>query len=166
MSNRPTGVTILAIFQILGGIVAAILVTASGFLTSAMIGMGGLYGSLGGAITGILGAVAAIHFVIAFGLFSGKPWGRKIVIILSIVSIVMGAISFSILTIIIDAIVLYYMWRPHVRAYFEGRAVYANEENDPYNVLRGRLAKGEITQDEFDNLKKKLDSDDGGTSER
>ncbi|MCH9658677.1 SHOCT domain-containing protein [archaeon] len=158
MSNRPTGITILAILEIIGGIVVALLVTASGLFTSAMMSMGGLYAGLGGAITGILGTVAAIHFIIAFGLLSGKPWGRKIVIILSIISLIMGALSFSILTIIIDAIVLYYMWRPHVMAYFQGRAVYANEEIEPINVLRSRLAKGEITQEEFDELKKKMDS--------
>lgn len=152
--SRPTGITILAILSILSGIVAIILAFFAGALT-ANFGIG----VLGGAITGIGVAVAAFHFVIAFGLLSGKPWGRLIVIAFSLIGLIMGAISLNIFSIIIDGIILYYMWRPHVREYFEGKVSYVKQENNSLNNLKDRLSKGEITTEEYDELKKKLDSE-------
>lgn len=126
--SRPTGITILGIFYILGGMVWMFLalmfgVISVGFMGSSM--MSGLAG-IGGAIAGIAVIVAIIEFVIAGALFSGKSWGRIIVIIFAILDLISQAVSllagniFGIVFVILDLIVLYYMWRPHVIRYFKG----------------------------------------------
>ena len=74
----------------------------------------------------VLGIVAIIQFTIASALFSGKNWGRTIVIIFVIIDLIFETISlfvgnvFGIIFLILDIIILYYMWRPHVLAYFKG----------------------------------------------
>jgi len=87
--------------------------------------MGMMPAALGAGFLVLFGILAIIEFVIAGALFSGKPWGRIVVIVLSIISLIMGIISvfgnpFSIFTIILDIVVLWYMWRPHVIEYFGG----------------------------------------------
>ena len=127
--GRPTGITILGIFYILGGIAWIFLalmfgVISVGFMGSSM--MSGLAG-LGGAIAGIAVFVAIIEFVIAGALFSGKSGGRIVVIIFAILDLIGQAASllagniFGIIFGILDLIVLYYMWRPHVMEYFQAK---------------------------------------------
>ena len=192
--GRPTGITILGIFYMLGGIVWIFFalmfgVISVGFMGSSM--MSGLAG-LGGAIAGIAVFVAIIEFVIAGALFSGKSWGRIVVIIFAILDLIGQAASllagniFGIIFGILDLIVLYYMWRPHVMEYFKGgrssfflckhckytAASYRelhnhlltcekrNEKKPTKNqdlknlgVLKERLVKGEISKEEYNELK-------------
>ena len=77
------------------------------------------------AIGGILIAIGIVSFVVAYGLLKGKSWAWTLTLILSIISIVVGAISiattgnvFNIISIIISGIIIYYLYRPHVKAYF------------------------------------------------
>ena len=63
------------------------------------------------------------------GLLKGRGWAWTVTIILSIISIVWNTITIAtaanfggIISIIIDAIIIYYLYRPHVKAYF-GKAV-------------------------------------------
>jgi hypothetical protein len=126
--RRPTGITILGILEIISGIIFAIVAIAIG----AIAGMGGYMGGMGGGVMSALGgALAAIFalgavlsFLIAGALFSGKRWGRTITIVFSIISLIIEAVSlvsgnpFAIASVILNIIILWYMWRPHVIAYF------------------------------------------------
>ena len=82
------------------------------------------FGGIGIAIGGILLAMAIVSFVVAYGLLKGLGWAWTVTVILSIISIVLNAISIaagnisSIISIIISGIILYYLYRPHVKAYF------------------------------------------------
>lgn len=124
---RPTGITILGILQIIAGIVLIISATMVGTM-SGMMGNYSYFGAMasvvGGAITAVLAVLAGFSFLIASALFSGKKWSRTIVVVFSLVNLVMEAASmtvgniFGIGGIILNGIVLYYMWRPHVIAYF------------------------------------------------
>jgi hypothetical protein len=97
--NRPTGVTILGLLQIISGIIYI----ALGF------GLGLFFGSLG-AIVGIIGIFSLIT---GLALFTGKNWARILIMIggvLDLIDIPIGTI--------IGIIILYYFTRPNVKAYF------------------------------------------------
>ncbi|TBR22445.1 MAG: zinc ribbon domain-containing protein [Candidatus Nitrosotenuis sp.] len=123
----PTGITVLGILQIIAGILLAVFTVMVGTM-SGMMGSFSHFGAMasvvGGAITAVLAVLAAFSFLIASALFSGKKWGRTIVIVFSLITLVMEAVSmtvgnvFAIGGMILNGIVLYYMWRPHVIAYF------------------------------------------------
>ena len=135
LAQRPTGITILAILYIIGGIVGLIgavsfqamtsMMGSSGFGNS-MMGAGYLQ-AMGGGITAILAVISIISLIIAWALLSAKSWGRTIVIVFTLISLVMefvslvGANGFAIVGIVLDLVVLYYMWRPHVIKYFGGK---------------------------------------------
>ena len=127
--RRPTGITILGILEIISGVVLAILAAVFGALSGSMgemmYGMMGEFvGAFGGILAAVFGILAAISFLIAWALFSAKRWARIIVIIFSIIGLMMDAVSlvsgnpFSIASVILNIIILWYMWRPHVIAYF------------------------------------------------
>lgn len=84
-----------------------------------------LLGGIGIAFGIVLLAIAIVSFVVAYGLLKGKGWAWTVSIILSIISIVWNAITLvtaanygGIISIIISGIILYYLFRPHVKAYF------------------------------------------------
>jgi multisubunit Na+/H+ antiporter MnhB subunit len=61
---------------------------------------------IGIAFGGVILAIAIASFVVAYGLLKGLGWAWTVTVILSIISI------------IISGIILYYLYRPHVKAYF------------------------------------------------
>lgn len=82
-------------------------------------------GGLGIAFGAVLVAIAIVSFVVAYGLLKGRGWAWTLAIILSIISIVWNAITLAtaanfggIISIIISGIILYYLFRPHVKEYF------------------------------------------------
>ncbi len=83
-----------------------------------------LLGGIGIAIGAVLLAIAIVSFVVAYGLLKGLGWAWTVTVILSIISIVLNVLSIaagnlaSIISIIISGIILYYLYRPHVKAYF------------------------------------------------
>ena len=82
---------------------------------------------LGGFI-GILGATLIVlgiaDFVVAWGLLKGKSWAWIVTIIINIISAVLNIISIvagsigSIWGLIINGIIIYYLYRPNVKSYF------------------------------------------------
>lgn len=69
-------------------------------------------------------ALGIASFVVAYGLRKGLGLARTLTVVLSVASIVLNAISVAsgnfggIISIIISAVIMYYMYRPHVKAYF------------------------------------------------
>ena len=144
--KRPIGITILGTLYILGGLGMMILAIILGILSSSLVD--GLvknpififFGSIELFLATtlfaiILGIVATIQFIIASALFSGKNRGRTIVIIFTISDLIFEIISlfvgnvFGIPFLVLDSIVLYYMWRPHVLAYFNGINVQPSQQS-------------------------------------
>jgi hypothetical protein len=119
--SRPLGVTIVAILMIIEGIFL-ILGGISG------IAVGGIVADeLGGAIiaassVGLVLGIAGLF--IAWGLISGKGWAWIITIIITIIMVIVNIISIAsgryehIFGLIINGVILYYMYRPQVKAYF------------------------------------------------
>jgi uncharacterized membrane protein (UPF0136 family) len=84
------------------------------------------FGSIAVAIGGMLIAIGIVYFIVAYGLLKGKRWAWTVSVVISIISIVLNAISIAttavnivaIVLIIISGVILYYLYRPHVKAYF------------------------------------------------
>ncbi|MDQ4014204.1 MAG: hypothetical protein M3136_00360 [Thermoproteota archaeon] len=106
--HRPLGVTIIAILTIIGGLIFL----ASG-LVLLIVGIGI-----------ILLALGIAYLVMAYGLWKGKGWAWTITLILSAIGIVVALISIAagnigaILSIVIHGVVIYYLYRPNVKAFF------------------------------------------------
>lgn len=111
--QRPIGVTIIALLAILGGI--AFLV--SGLLTL-LIPLIGIFLGSGLFILGLA------YFLMAYGLWNGKSWAWTLTLILSGIGIIIGIGSIvvgnvgSIFHTIINAIIIYYLYRPNVKSFF------------------------------------------------
>jgi uncharacterized membrane protein HdeD (DUF308 family) len=106
--HRPLGVTIVAILTAIGG-----LIFLSSGLGLLIIGFGFLLLVLGIA-----------YLVMAYGLWNGRGWAWTITLILSMIGIIVaiativaGNVS-AVINIIIHAVVIYYLYRPNVKAYF------------------------------------------------
>jgi drug/metabolite transporter (DMT)-like permease len=136
IKKRPTGVTVIAILIIIGGILlllAGIAGVAVGSLfISEIIGLGFVI------IGAIILAVGIGYLVVSYGLLKGKRWAWTITVVLlfigiaiNVVSIIFGSFAInmdtssflttnsgSIVGIIISVIILYYLYRPHVKSYF------------------------------------------------
>jgi uncharacterized membrane protein (DUF2068 family) len=112
--QRPIGVTIIALLAILGGI--AFLVSG---LVSILIPVIGIFIGSGLFILGLA------YFLMAYGLWNGKSWAWTLTLILSGIGIIVGIGSIvvgnigSIFHIIINAIIIYYLYRPNVKAFFD-----------------------------------------------
>lgn len=136
--SRPVGITILAILQLIAGIIFLIGAIGMGAI-STMRGMGGMGGmpgmnsmpsfgpmiaAFGGLLAVFFAILAVSAFIISGALFSGKRWGRTLVIIISIIDMITAGVSVvggnvaGIVGMILNMVILYYMWRPHVIAYF------------------------------------------------
>ena len=150
--KRPTGVTLIAILTIIGGILVLFegigLVALAPFIgqinvnngintsnsslslningtivtvpNNALFVLGGFIGILGGMLI-VLGLSS---FVVAWGLLKGKAWAWIVTIIITIISVVLNVISIvagsieSIVGLIINGIIIYYLYRPSVKSYF------------------------------------------------
>ena len=112
--QRPIGVTIIALLAILGGI--AFLVSGLGALI--LIPLIGIFLGSGLFILGLA------YFLMAYGLWKGKGWAWTLTLILSGIGIIVGIGSIvvgnigSIFHTIINAIIIYYLYRPNVKAFF------------------------------------------------
>jgi len=142
---RPTGVTILAVLSIiaaiaflLGGAVliglglvigtyAASQVTSS-LATAGFSGLASLGAGTIAAIITAIGAIALIlgilYLAVGVGFLGGKGWAWTLGMIVSIIGIVLDVVQIgfgaysNVLGLIIGIIIVYYLTRPHVKAFF------------------------------------------------
>jgi uncharacterized membrane protein (DUF2068 family) len=112
--QRPLGVTVIAILTVIGGL---------GFLGSGAL-IFALIPLLGIIIGGVLVIIGIAYFVMAYGLWNGRRWAWKLTLILSVIGIILGIGSIvvgnvgSLFHTIINAVVIYYLYRPNVKDYF------------------------------------------------
>jgi hypothetical protein len=143
--HRPLGVTIIAILTIIGGIAflasGITAVTVAPFLSGTSPNNNNIITSTGtsiaipqtllvwmSAVTGAaLLTLGIAYFVTAYGLLKGKGWAWTITVVLSCIGIAFGFVSIvtghigAIFNILINGLILYYIYRPYVKSFF-GRA--------------------------------------------
>jgi hypothetical protein len=115
------GVAILAILEAIAGIYY--LVTGLGeFLASAIIRSLVLSGIAAGIVSIILGTmliiIGLLSLFLAWGIWMGKGWARMIALVFAILAIILSLISFHIIGLVIDVIIVYYLTRPNVKQFF------------------------------------------------
>ena len=144
MEKRPVGITILAIIEvgtaiqtIMSGIGMILLLEISGYIENGLLGTGGSRETLPGfiipLILGIVIILCIYHFIVVYGFWKGKKWGwtlgmttpvvpaiGAIIIYLSVTTEhILEAISYiTFPSIILSIIIVVYLTRPHVKAYF------------------------------------------------
>ena len=137
MPERPTGVTILAVLAVIGGLISLCFGGFMAFLGPAVgVGMTQQTGAAVGAAYGGLMAAMGIAFVIhgllqlvtAYGLFTLKGWAWLLAVAMQVLSLVLngiqifrGQVGGAVIAILIAGGILYYLFRPHVQQAF-GRA--------------------------------------------
>ena len=118
MAKRPLGVTTISILGIIGGILGLL---AGVWLMAWGTVFFGAFGLLFGVIFIIIGI---IFIIIGIGCFKAWFWVWTVGVIISVISFVLGIISLfttgkgALLTIVIFGIILFYLFQPHVKAYF------------------------------------------------
>lgn len=139
--DRPTGVTIIAVLMAIAGIVMIIAgISALAFAPFIPIAVpsqdlpAGLSMTMLGGIAVASGAfmlaLGIAGLVISYGLFKGNGWAWTAAVVLSIIGIATSVLAIatgnfgSVISLIINGVILYYLYRPHVKAYF-GKAVSA-----------------------------------------
>ena len=130
--HRPIGITILAVLETIGALVLLALgamVVLLGAAVLVAIGLG--EASLGVALSeivvfvgGFILLLGVIELVIAWGLWKGQGWAWTVALIVAVLGIIGGVIAivsgslYNIVTLAIQVIIVYYLYRPEVKAYF------------------------------------------------
>ncbi|MGZ5550188.1 MAG: DUF7144 family membrane protein [Nitrososphaeraceae archaeon] len=131
MTQRPTGITIISVLMIIGGIILLFTGITPLFLgplisiessSDYAISELGMLITIGGLVLLGLGIAS---FIVSWGLLKGKRWARTITLIISIITIIFAIISLAssgdlihIISIIIYGIIIYYMFTDKVKLFF------------------------------------------------
>ena len=122
--NRPTGVTILAILEALGAIYFLFtgITEFLGTATIRSLAYLGISHSVFTLIPRVIGTalliLGLVSIVLAWGFWIGKGWVRMIALVFAILGIIINLMSFHVIGIIIDAVIVYYLTRPNVKQFF------------------------------------------------
>jgi hypothetical protein len=119
-SSRPMGVTILAVLNIISGIIMLLIGLGVAALGVVLV----FFAPIGIFFGGIFVILGIVSFIVAGGLLQGRGWAWTATLVLSIISIVIGIASLaagnagSIISVIISGVIIYYLYRPYVQSYF------------------------------------------------
>ena len=126
--SRPVGITILAVLEILIGIVgllASLVIIGFSALFSTLPTVGSLLGAVGLVIGGVVLFFSVIWLATGVGFLHGKSWSWTLGMIFSILSLLgaIGALTIGLITggvggLIFWGLMLYYLTRTHVKAFF------------------------------------------------
>src|SRR5437660_650997 len=126
--SRPVGITILAVLEILIGIVgllASLVIISFSALFSTLPTVGSLLGAVGLIIGGVVLFFSVIWLATGVGFLHGKSWSWTLGMIFSILSLLgaIGALTIGLITggvggLIFWGLMLYYLTRTQVKAFF------------------------------------------------
>ncbi|HZE78897.1 MAG TPA: hypothetical protein VE089_10160 [Nitrososphaeraceae archaeon] len=127
--HRPLGVTIIAVLTIIAGIAflasGITAATIAPFLLGPGVNNNSMLTPVVSAVTGIgLLILGIAYFVMAYGLLKAKGWAWTVTVVLSCIGIALGFVSIvtghigSIVSVVINGLILYYIYRPNVKSFF------------------------------------------------
>ena len=121
MPRRPIGVTIIAVLEAFAGVLLLLGGGAILGITSLMRAYGGAVGASRGlaSVLGLLFVVVGLAVIfLAWGIWTGKGWAWMAALVIAVLSLVLHLISFNIIGLVINGVVIFYLTRPSVRVYF------------------------------------------------
>jgi len=126
--SRPVGITILAVLEVLIGIVgllASLLIIGFSALFATLPTVGPLLGAIGLVIGGVVLFFSIIWLATGVGFLHGRGWSWTLGMIFSILSLLgaVGALTIGLITggvggLVLWGLMLYYLTRTHVKAFF------------------------------------------------
>jgi len=128
VTERPSGITILAALEIIEGIIGSIIGIAILFsfgLLRKLLPVPSTYLPLVQAVLTVVGSlvifIALVNFVIAYGLLKGTSWAWTVSLVFAVIGILrgIGTLPMGILTVGIKVLIIYYLTRDNVKSYFE-----------------------------------------------
>jgi hypothetical protein len=111
--KRPALITLLAVVQLGGGLLMLVL-AAIIFLTSGVAHQPDAGFAMGIAVAYLIAAV--LNIACGIGLWTLRPYGRTLQIVLAAISLLGVPVG-----TVIGGLILYYMYRPGIRALFSGK---------------------------------------------
>jgi len=119
---------LLAVLHVLQAVffffVGVALIALGAFISRGLIGLPRFLHGVVSLIGVVVVVIGLIYLGLAWGLWTGKGWAWVLSLILAALGIVVSLISLvrgrflTIVVLILDAIILYYLFRPNVRAFF------------------------------------------------
>src|SRR3989449_5377160 len=126
--SRPVGITILAVLEILMGIVGllgSLVIIGFSALFATLPTVGPLVGAIGLVIGGVVLFFSIIWLATGVGFLHGRGWSWTLGMIFSILSLLgaIGALTIGLITggvggLVFWGLMLYYLTRTHVKAFF------------------------------------------------
>ncbi len=113
MKQRPSGITVLAVWSGFSALLGVVLGIASLAMAFGMFDVDASLGSLAIATAIAFGLGAALSAAQAWGLWRLRSWARTLTIVLGVI----GLLGFPVGTIV-NGIILWYLFQPHVKAAF------------------------------------------------
>jgi hypothetical protein len=121
MRSRPVGVTIIAVLDALVGF---LMLLGGG----AVLGVGSFMGTFGGPMSAYHGLVAGfgvlvavvglVTIFLAWGVWRGAGWAWMAALVIAALSAMLHLLSFNLLLLVINVIVIVYLLQPNVKLYF------------------------------------------------
>jgi len=127
--NRPFGVTLLAVLHILQMIlyfiIGVALIAVGALLPRFLLRLPRFVGGIVGLIGGVLVIIALLYLLLAYGLWTGRAWAWTISLVIAGLAIVFSLIALvvrggvgGLITLVLNGVVVYYLMRPNVKAFF------------------------------------------------
>jgi uncharacterized membrane protein (DUF2068 family) len=116
--ERPLGVTIIVILEVLGALaylfLGAMAVLAGAYASSIFPGLGAFAVALG-AIVLIFGL---LYLLLAWGLWTLKSWAWMAAVILNLIGLILGILQFNWIGVIINLIIVIYLQQGDIKSRF------------------------------------------------
>jgi len=130
MSNvaRPFGITLLAVLHVLEAVifllVGAALIALGAFMRRGFFGAPRFLHGIASLIGVIVMIIGLLYLGLAWGLWTAKGWAWIVSLVLAVLGVIVSLVSLvrgrigTLVVLLLDAIILYYLLTPHVRTFF------------------------------------------------